>query len=160
MEKTYGSHTIGLTNDMQFKVSGPRFGDEYRGYATFETYRQAQDAIDKREKAQEAQERVKLSIPVLNEVGAPVTITGVHARNYNALGVGDTKALYPVERWIVDTITKRDAALKESRELTSVLNQYRINPKPYGMRSHEQAVAYIQNDIATKSKAAAERKVA
>jgi hypothetical protein len=160
MEKQYGDHTIGLTENMQFKVSGPLFADDYRGYTTFETYREAQDAIDKREKAQEAQERVKLSISVLNDKGETVTITGVHARNYNALGVGDTQHLYPVEQWIIDMIRERDATAQKSKDLTATLNRYSIEPKAYTDRSHEQAVARIQCEVEAKARAAAERRAA
>lgn len=162
MEQKYGDHTITLTANMRFQVAGPLYGTEYRGYTVFDTYREATEAIDKREKAQEKQERTKLSIKVLDGKGREVTITGVHGRNYNLLGVGDAEEVYPAEAWISDLIRERIKCTARATELRDILNRYKVVAKPYGLSrySFEDALKQILNEIDSAAKMAVENRPA
>ena len=152
----YNAHTVSVTDDFRFAVAGPCFETD-RYDSIFESAQAAREKIDARMKAQEAQDRVRLSIPVMNEKGQTLTITGVHARNFNALGLGEAKEIYPPHAWIVDLLRVRAAARKQVVETEAVLKQYRIDQKPYGLRTHEDAIRVISQDAERKTKAAADR---
>ena len=102
---------------------------------------------------------MKLSIPVIDDKGAAMTITGVHALNYNALGIGNIALVYPPAAWIIAAIKERQEARDNVARLSKLLDPYSIKTNPYGMRSHEQAVAAITAEAERKTKAASEREL-
>lgn len=152
----HNKHTVSVTQDFRFVVTGSCFEDG-RHDSTFESAQEARAKIDARMKAHEAQERVRLSIPVMDEQSRALIITGVHARNLNALGLGDAKEVYPLAAWISEMLRERAAARKKAAELETILRKYRIDPRPYGPKTHEDAVQVISSDAERKTKAAAER---
>lgn len=159
METEFQGHKITVTEDLEFRVDGPLFNGETRYGKTFESASAARTAIQDLMKRHEAQERVKLSIPVISERGKPLTITGVHARNYNALGLGGETLVYPPAAWIVAALKEREEARARVAQLSKSIEPYGIKANPYGMRSHEQAVAAIVSDAERKTKAASGREL-
>lgn len=142
-------HTVQLTERFWFKISGPAVDDPGACESADTARAKINDAI----KARETQERRKLSIPMLDEDGNPVTVTGVHGGHYGLLGVGKANALYP---------PKCEALLAERRRLNKRVKEiYRlIDPcaitthGPHTVRTHEAAVQHFETRIAAAIAAA------
>jgi len=155
MQKEYQGHTITVTEDMQFEVSGPLYSeDRYAHTRTFNSYAAAQEAIDKRQQQAKVAAREKLSLPVYTAEGAEKTITGVHARNCNALGVGDTPTLYPRMPFLGALLLRQQNLGAELENIYSRLRAYQINPKPWSARSVENAIDMINKDWTVKTELA------
>lgn len=160
METTFQGHKITVTENMEFSVEGPLFAGEAVHSRRFESASEARTAIEKRVKAREAQERVKLSFPMLNENGAAVTVTGVHGRNYNLLGVADSTSLYPSVPWIASMLREVAILKAQVRDRERTLGEHRVNPRQYGFHSHQEAIDGFTKLINQANEKAASKAVA
>jgi hypothetical protein len=109
----------------------------------------AQAEIDKEIKAAEAQARVKLAIPLLDDAGKPVTVTGIHGGHYKPLGIGNARDLYPTYPAVEKLLRERTFLRKRLQEIDDKVSRCRISgERPYGVKTHAEAVAAFERQVA------------
>lgn len=122
--KIYLSHTIRLTDSMEFNVK--ELDKNYPSYA------QAKEAIERADKATNAVAKKKLSIACVNDEGEPITITGIHTGHGHLLTVPKIDSyrnsyLYPDVAWIKEAIERKRKTDEESNRLLGAINEFRLS---------------------------------
>jgi len=146
----YHGHEISLINNNLFMVGGPLLADR-----TFMSYREATDAIDGAIKLSEKQVGTKLSIPMLNDAGEDVTITGIHAIRGRVLGCGDADYLYPRAEWIKKALLEKRRIFQQlsviDRRLSPMLIKTRRIYGTMGLDQYNEVVSELTEEISRKT---------
>lgn len=128
----------------------------------YESAREAKDAID-RKKAQLARvEKKKLSLAVVDSVGTPHTITGIHAghgRKILSPKLSDRyleNDLFPTVDWIVAAIKKERSLRAEAQRIRDAIGRFELASDTYGSGGCDLAARYaeVESDYAKKLAAA------
>jgi hypothetical protein len=149
--KEHNGHTITLTEDWRFAISGPLVDDSMhrRVYSVFS---EAEAAIDDRVKQNERQQRVKLSIQVWLDNGQRATITGVHGGHLKALGVDNASTVYPAHPYLSELLLERKKLRERVRQIDAILGKYEVRTSSgHGIRDYDEAVTSLQKRIAEAS---------
>lgn len=136
----HNGHTVTLTRDYRFQVSGPAFEGENQ--PVFDAAGSARDSIDRRAKLLAAQNRHKAvtALEAIAENGERCTIRGIHMNTRELLGVPKTKgsfrdstmAVYPPEPWVAADLAEIRRLKNELAKLQSRLRPYRMEGKLSG----------------------------
>ena len=146
MNVTYKDHLIALTDDYEFRVSGPLVEDGNR--RSYDSMWSAKESVDKLIADKARQERVKLAIPMLDDDGNDVTITGLHGGHGKMLGIGNkTSYVYPPVPWVREALREHKRLSEQASQLYRRTRSLAIQTQPYG-RTFEDKVVRMQADIA------------
>lgn len=132
-----------------FHVIGEDFTtEEQYGARSFGSLEAAKAAIDAHHTAEGkvAAKQVKVALPVFDDRGETMTITGLHRASGKAKVEGrrdDNKGVYegkvyPPVNWVGDTLRRRDAIWKELTHLDAQLSKLAVN---VGASYHRQIAA-------------------
>ena len=131
-EVKYGEHTITVTADLMFSISGPLYDeDEYR---FFESLKEAKADIEKRTSADAKQKKAEMSIklPVIASNGRRVNIKGIHSRLGSVLTDPPTdKELYAEADWVFAAVKERDKLADQLRAANARLAKIEIKLQRY-----------------------------
>lgn len=136
-ETTHQGHTIALTGDFKFLVSGPLFDeDKYTSARTYESAAEAKSHIDKRILTAEKQKRAEATVklPVIASNGRRVNIKGIHARLGNVITDPATDAdhdLYVEAEWVFDAVKEKDRLTEELVVVEERLQKVQIRTARY-----------------------------
>lgn len=129
VKRTYNDHTIAITGDYRFNVTGPLFDSV--GGRSFDTMKAAEAAVDDRMKAVRKSNLKKLKLEVLIQTAGgplPRIVTSINTNTSKLSGIGDdADEVYPVSNEIA-------RLLKEEARLNGELRQIRAELKPYIIR--------------------------
>jgi hypothetical protein len=162
--REYRGSKIWLTEDYRFEVVGEGFA----GYESrmFGSLKEAEAKIDQIMAAEARSQRERVSLCVLNSSGNAETITGLHGKTGDVLGVSDSSDFYPNVGWLAEMLMEKKRLYDRMTEINKTIQPYRIR-RSYSVgyhgnseaaaRRHAEAIAELK---ATYEKATERAEVA
>jgi hypothetical protein len=160
--KLYSGHTITLTPNWDFAVSGPEFDkDESKYSIQFKSLDAAKAEIEKRtsETKKLQAKNVSFELKILNEKGEPKTATRINRQNSELTGTLDTSHFYPNVDWIKEAILRQVKLNQEIHTIDQALRPFRMSKSVgYGRMDAEVYALKVQsitknfNELVEKAK--------
>jgi hypothetical protein len=148
--KQVGSHTISITENWKFSVSGPEFEDDKkRGRETlFASFEDARNEIEKRvtDSAKIRAQGVTLSCPIITSDGKRLTITRIDRRTGEVPDISDSEC-YPDVPWVFDALHRRKMLYDEIETITSSLRAVRVSTGRIGVEEYPVKVAALDSAV-------------
>jgi hypothetical protein len=157
----YQGHTITLTADYTFAVSGPLLDAQFSAFAAAKAAIEEAIIIDAKAKRRAANN----IIPMLDDTGNAVTVKGIHAGTGKLLGAPDGETvLYPRVPWVAEVLKAREALRQQAAELSRKVNGLDIRvSRAYGRQTlakYDEIIARLDQEVAEKTALASERQPA
>ena len=158
--KIFKGHTITLSPDWQFSVTGPEF-DEKSYAIIFKSYEDATEEITKRINGTNSLriKNINVSFRVLNNKGEICDIT--HINRSTGEIPGTTSNLYPNVPWVREALVKLNSLRRTIADVEKPLSSLSINfRRGYGHIEAEKYIPLLEalaKEISDKARVAVER---
>ena len=142
-EQKYKDHTIKLTADWRFDVSGPLLERDL----SLNGFAEAKLAIDQRLAAAAKQKKAEgaFAAQVLDEAGRTIIVRGVHAGQGHLLGVENGRFVYPVHPVLREKLTRLGELRKQVDDILKEVKPYQMTAqRTYGRTRAEDYDALLQ----------------
>ena len=137
----YNGHTITVTDDYRFAISGPTIEPDGRHAPIYDSLDKAKERIDQ------------------NGDAVTVTVTGIHGGHCGLLGTGfkgGYSDLYPATEAVLVMLREVDDLHQRLNELAKVLGELQISTTGPRAPTYDDAVKIVLNRIETVIKRARE----